>query len=401
MLALLAILASLTVMAVPAQAQEDAFTVTGVPIDATAENAAVAREQAIAAGTPRALQRLMQRLVLAEDVGRIPQISASQATQLAVGFEVDSELRSATRYRAQLTVSFEPNGVRRLLRNYGVPFLESPAAPTLVVPVYIVGGRATLFTANPWFDGWDEARYLATFAPIVLPSGFGAQAGQVNADAVAAGDPEILASMAAAYGVDRVLVAAARPQGQTLTVDLTLLRLAEEFDANAVADPESEVAGPQTVSLGSVSVSAGESQTPYVLAADRAHEALIEEWKERTVIRSQSRTEMRLTVLYDSIGEWHSLQNAINASPFVTDRRLDALSRDGALITLTYRGVREQLSADLQRRGVVLRMDPQMGDVALNASRAPSLGFAPAGAVAPASTPAGDALPRRGAPGAP
>jgi hypothetical protein len=125
-------------------------------------------------------------------------------------------------------------------------------------------------------------------------------------------------------------------------------------------------------------VSAGESPQPFHLAADRAHEALANEWKQRTVIRSQSRTEMQITVLYNDLGEWHSLRNALGSSPFITDVRLDAMARDGAWMALTYRGLREQLLADLQRRGVALRTDSRLGDVALDAERAAATpGLAP------------------------
>jgi len=394
-MALAALSAAGSLFAGAAQAQEDAFTVGGVPIDATAENAAVAREQAIAAGTPRALRRLFQRLVLAEDMSRVPEISSGQATSMAIGFQVDNELRSATRYRGDLTVSFEPESVRRVLRNYGVPFVESAAPPTLVVPVYRVGGQASLFNANPWAEGWDEARYIGGFAPVVVPTGFGSRASMISPQAVASGDLDTLSLMADSYGVDRVLLAVAEPQGQTLNVDLTLVRMESEFDVNALTpsapeeipgglrgdaapaaetpDPFSQSRRPEPVSLGRIQVQASESQTPFQLAADRAHEVLSEEWKQQTVIRSQSRTDMQLTVLFDNIREWHSLRSSLSGSPFVTDVRLDALARDGAYMQLTYRGVREQLAADLLRRGVRLRSDFRMGEVAQSLSRAGGL----------------------------
>lgn len=405
MLALPALLASLALSAGAANAQDDPFTVSGVPIDATADTAAAARERAIAEGTPRALRRLFERLTLPDDSSRLPSIPASQATSLAIGFSVDNEIRQPTRYRGDLTVSFEPEGVRRILRNYGVPFLESAAPPTLVVPVYVVGQQAALWNANPWGEAWDEGRYIGGFAPVVLPTGFGTQVSLISADAVARGNVDALSALANAYGVNRVLLAVARPQGDTLAVDLTLVRMEEELDVNALIldpalegedplggddpwaderpddgeegeDPLGEEIGPdepESTPLGTITVRAGESETPFQLAADRAHEALANEWKQRSIIRSRERTEMQVTVLYDDVREWHSLSNALGVSPFIVDRRLDALSRDGAYMTLTYRGLREQLAADLQRRGVALRSHARLGDVALTAERAETM----------------------------
>lgn len=353
----------------PGQAQQDAFTVSGVPIDATAANATLAREQAIAAGTPRALRRLLQSLVPAEDRGNIPDVSVTQATGLAVGFSVDNELRSATRYRGDLTVSFDPAGVRRLLGNYSVPFVESAAPPTLVAPVYVVGGQPTLFNANPWADAWDISRYINGFAPVVLPESFGGAL--ISPQAIAAVDLNAVSALASSYGVDRVLVAVAEPAGGALNVRLTLVRLGAEPNYNSAGGGNS---GAVAESLGAFTVAANEPQ-PFVAAADRAQDALENDWKERTVIRSQARTEMRLTVLYDGLGDWHRLRDAIGGSAFVTDVRLDAMSRGGAYMTVTYRGLREQLSADLLRRGVSLRSDTQLGDVAQDSRRAGAAGL--------------------------
>lgn len=403
-------------------AQEDAFTIRGVPIDATAQTAAAAREPAIANGAPRALRRLMERLTLPEDHERLPYVSSSQATSLAVGFRVENELRGANRYRGDLTVSFDPEGVRNLLRRAGVPFVETAAPPTLVVPVYVVDGQPTLWTANPWAEGWDESRYIGGFAPVVLPSGFGTGVSLISPQAVADGDLDTLALLADRYGLDRLLLAIARVQGEELVVDLTMVRTAEERDYNAspfgvepdfgqtdrfgspgglrgdapgAGDGFGGGPGPQAgglggepygdddafgapgprglqpiaEALGQIRVRADESNTPFQLAADRAHELLIDDWKQLTVIRSRERTEVQLTVLYDSIDEWHTLRAALSNSPFVTDARLDALSRDGALMTIVYRGIREQLVSDLLRRGVQLSDDFRLGEVAYASDR--------------------------------
>ena len=62
-------------------------------------------------------------------------------------------------------------------------------------------------------------------------------------------------------------------------------------------------------------------------------------------------TEVRVTVLYGGIGEWRSLQDALTGASLVEAARLDAMSRDGALMTVNFRGAREQLISELAEKG--------------------------------------------------
>ena len=63
-----------TVLALPAAA-EDIFTVNNIRVDATAGNAAEARKAALASGHLQAMQRLLSRLVLRDDLGLLPPLS--------------------------------------------------------------------------------------------------------------------------------------------------------------------------------------------------------------------------------------------------------------------------------------------------------------------------------------
>ena len=72
-------------LAGPLQAA-DLFTVSGVPVDATAASAADARNQALAVGQRATLRTMLQRLTLREDQSRLPRIDEALVNRTVQGF---------------------------------------------------------------------------------------------------------------------------------------------------------------------------------------------------------------------------------------------------------------------------------------------------------------------------
>ena len=85
------------------------------------------RDLAIAAGQHAALELLLRRLTV--DGTPLPAPPADSIAGMVAGFEIDGELVSTTRYRASLTVDFDPTEVRRLLRDSGVAYAETVSKP--------------------------------------------------------------------------------------------------------------------------------------------------------------------------------------------------------------------------------------------------------------------------------
>ena len=87
---------------------------------------------ALAGGQQRALRRLLERLTLAADHRRLPNVAKNAIAELVEGIEVSEEKTSPTRYIATLGVTFKKGRIRSLLRGHGVSFsgdsLEAVAA---------------------------------------------------------------------------------------------------------------------------------------------------------------------------------------------------------------------------------------------------------------------------------
>ena len=161
----------LLALAVPATAQDGSiFTVPRVPVFAEAENAAAAQVQAQEQGRKVAMDLLLRRLTAKDDWGYLPrlakgqsareegvepapaapspddpyagavsvkrpvQVSAEDLPRIELSFAPYDEKTSRTTYRAEVTYRFNPDRVRALLTEAGLPYSESQTRRALVLP---------------------------------------------------------------------------------------------------------------------------------------------------------------------------------------------------------------------------------------------------------------------------
>lgn len=388
-----------------AGAQADPFTVTNIHIDERADNATEAQRRAIESGQVRAARVLIERLTLAEDrlpvpmeafegsasqglqlddpqpvdpvappieqtPERLPAITSEQAASLIAGFDIANERRSPTRYIGDLTVNFDRRAVRDYLNGYGVPFVQSQARPILIVPV-LQSETGSVVWAGPWYEAWRSERFAHALVPFI---GLGTRFEPREPAADPAGEDDyippsarneaepptplgrrllstadaeslnedVLRQMAELYGVDRVAVIAARSSGGYTRAGGALL----EFNDGEV----------ERESIPAIALDGG-----YEAAAARIVEMQETAWKRQSIVRDGQSNTLEVTLLYGGIREWHALQTAVAGASLVSDARLDALSRTGAVMTLSYRGDLDQVRSELRSRGARLEQVPDLG----------------------------------------
>ena len=82
------------------------YTVRDLAVDSSANSAAEARSVALENGQRQALERLLRRLVLTEDLVLLPVLETTQIAALVDGYEINKELVSSIRYRANIIIYF-------------------------------------------------------------------------------------------------------------------------------------------------------------------------------------------------------------------------------------------------------------------------------------------------------
>ncbi|XBQ16005.1 MAG: DUF2066 domain-containing protein [Oceanicaulis sp.] len=315
------------------------FTVSGIAIDAEANTAFEAQRRALAEGQTRAANILVNRLTLPEDrmEAQLAPMTAETAAGLIAGLQIADEQRSSTRYRARITVQFDPREVRNYFSTLGVPYVQSVAAPILVVPV-LDGEAGPAVRRGPWYEAWAEGGFEHALTPMIP---LRADDRSISADEALSLDPFALQALADAYGAEAVAVIRARGGEGGVRAAGDIVRFAED--------------GEQIESIATVAAPGFEA------AAERIVQRQEEQWKRNAIVRGGDLAELQVTVLFDSLREWRSLQSAVAGASLIQNARLDALSKTGAVMTLSHRGAREQVRAELAARGADFAEDPELG----------------------------------------
>jgi hypothetical protein len=356
----LAFAAVLALAAAPSAAQgaENLFAARHVAVDATADSAAQARDQAIVEGQRRALDIVLRRLTPEAAHARLPRLDDAGVARLVDGFVVEKERASARRYIAELTVEFRPRAVQELLRGAGLGFVEQRARPLLVLPVLDEDGQLTMFDdPNPWREAWAKvARLRFALVPLVLPLGDLQDVAAVSPEEALAGDEAKLAELARRYGASRWVVAVARPGEDG--VNLTLQR-----PAGAEVETVRAEAGQEPAAL-------------LAAAAERLAARIDDAWKRETSAVSASlaaggpETQLGASATLSSFAEWVALRDRVTRSPAV--RRLDvvAISSRETQLVLHHLGSPEQLAQALALQDVELTGEQGFWRLALRGAQA-------------------------------
>ena len=305
----------------PAQAgaPADPYTVTGIPVDATAASATEAQSIAINSGKARAWQMVLNRLLKKEDVAKAPSLDDIALTRLIASYLPQNVKRSTTRYVASMTYSFNPAAVRHLLRGANIAYTDSQAHPILIIAM-----APRWVPHSAWANVWGNPKYAGGAVPLVSPLGDGLDAMALSnltfADATWQ-DIEPVASRV--HAAEAMLVLAGAANGQVV-VKMKRVGL-------GTSPPVPDVTVP------------GAMPSAFGAAADAASAAIVSYWKSRSAIDFGHRTKMAVEVRIASLQQWGDLLAKVSTVPTVTDVSVNAMDVGMARLTITYVGTADQL----------------------------------------------------------
>lgn len=331
---------------VPRALAADPFIVTNVHVDATDSSTLAAQERAHKDGQLIATKILINRLTLyqARVEANIPDPVLTDAEQLIRALIINNEKRSGRHYFGDITVAFNPTAVRNYLQKYGLQMISTQARTRLFIP--LLYGH-DLWSENPWQAVWSQMQYDHALTPITSLKP------EINGNAIITTeqawnfDIPALRRIAQRYNTDQILIALTAQTRTGPRVHLVDIALDSQswrdigfFEAQDFA------------------------QLPFQII-DR----LENDWKQATLITAETSQKIIVSVLYRDHLEWQILQNVINDSAQIHDARLDGLSKDGALMTLTYGGNLARLRTELAFKGVEIRNHPQLGVILLKSGQ--------------------------------
>jgi hypothetical protein len=327
--AALAFLALAPVSAAQA-APADPFTVTNIPVDASAASATEAQTIAINSGKARAWQMVLKRLLKPEDIAKVPALDDVALTRLIASYLPQDVKRSTTRYVAKMTYAFNPAAVRRLLRTANLAYSDAQAHPILIVAMSPRwAGR------SPWAAAWATPLYSHAALPMVLPYGDAldqATLGNTDFNTTTWQDVEPSASRVKA---EEAVIAQLNVSGGQTVIKMKRLGL-------GTSPPIPDVTVPGTPP-GNLKAAA---------AATAA--AIATYWKNRTAIDYSRRNRLTADVTIASLTQWGTLLSRLGTIPTLTDVAVNAMDIGMARLSFTYVGTADQLRDSLVQQKIDL-----------------------------------------------
>lgn len=342
---LLAMAGFLLTLPVLAQTRSSSvYTVSNVAVDATSQSAVQAREIARADGERRAFRTLMERLTTKQDWSRLPKVTDSDLLGLVQDFEVTSERSSTVRYIATLTFRFRAEPVRRLLRDRGIAFAETPSKPVILLPVLSAGNRAVLWEdPNPWRAALLRQPLKEGLVPMQVPANDLATVQAIDVQQALKGDKDALAALGRHYDNADVLVAQAQlsGSGDQRALQLTTVRYSSGFSGQNWAS--------------SVKSDPKESDEDFYARAAAGLVADVSEgWKKATLQQTGAEATLAVVVPITNLKDWVLVRDRLQNVPSIQRSTLVSLAPKAARVEIHYVGDPQQLQLVLSQRDLVL-----------------------------------------------
>ena len=335
-----------------AQADSAIFTISDVKVDVTAENSALAREQAFAKAQSDAFSKLASRMMLEGEIDNFTLPDTQTISTLIKDFEVTQEQLSSVRYVGTYTFRFNDKGVRNFFSGRGVKYTDVGSRPVLALPFYERDEGTVLWShKNEWMRAWSRAGNLGGLVPIVVPIGDLMDVSDINDDQALSYDKEKLQSLLRRYDAGEAVILFAVP-------DHSLLMASDQdvaVGSLVVQIYRTDRAGPEEVQNITVDAKNGETkQALFVRATKKTHKALQKNWKEKTIVNPTSGNRLSVRVHYAGLEQWAATQAALARVYGVSEVDLQSLSPKEARVDLLFQGSESRLRLALAQADMTL-----------------------------------------------
>jgi len=343
---LLPLAASLLVWPGAPAAQAPLYTVESVEVDTQADSASAARKRGLDQAHVTAFNRMVERLVLRNELNRVPDLGPEEIANLLRDFEVFDERTSDVRYLAEVTFRFRPQGIRQVLRNNDIPFAETRSKPVVVLPVWGEAEDAALWDSeNPWREAWADRAERTGLVPLTVPLGDLGDIRAVDAQQALDGDRQALRAIAERYGAQDVLVAQARLAGDPEAFTGSMQVITSRIGTSAM----------ERTLVDSVQQQRDEPLADMLArAADRVARDVEETWKRANLLTFDARNRLRIEVPLDGLARWVTVRERLERISRIEGYAVTAMTRSHARLRITYYGRRPQLALALKQNDLVL-----------------------------------------------
>ena len=335
---LLVLAAGFAATAARAQGGGNSYTIGGVDVDVTAADAIKARDQGIREAQRRAVRMLVERMVGAEDRGRVPPLDDATLANMVRGVEFARERTLTNRYIATLSVVFGADPVKAWLSGANISVTETVARPALVIALWKgKNGIEPMDDRNPWRDAWRTLDTSGSSVPVTLVRGDQNDQAALAVEQAYVGDVSALARLNERYRAPTIIIATVEGDKAGGTLTVSGLR----YDT-------------QTGARSAIAAMPLADSSQLADAAKKIHARLDEEWRGQAVVRRDSQDALDVFVPIRALSDWVQVRQRLGAIPAVKNVSVRALESDRADLRLEYFGTTDQLQKTLAQAGLVL-----------------------------------------------
>lgn len=319
----------------------NSYAITGIDVDVNATDAVKAREQGIQEAKRRASRMLVDRLVAAEDRGRVPPLDDARLDGMVRGVEFVRERSAPNRYIATLNVVFAADMAKAWLADSGVKVVETVARPALLIPLWKgKAGVEPLDDRNAWREAWRSLDTAGSAVPVTVIRADPVDQNLLTSEQAYVGDVAALSRLNERYRAPTIIVAIVEGDKDSGALSVGGIR----YDTQTGA--RSEIAKVPVENAGQLAE-----------AAKKVHARVNDEWRSIAVVRRDSQDAMDVVVPIRALGDWVQVRQRLGGVPAVKSVVVRSLESDRAELHLEYYGTADELQRTLAQAG--LRLDKE------------------------------------------
>lgn len=340
----------------PVSAQDPLFTVEGVKVDVTAENAIKAREEAFNQAQIKAFEELQTRMLPEGEISTKPTPDPLTISSFIKDFEITNEQLSAVRYVGTYTFRFQDRSVRRHFKRAGKTYTDVSSKSLLLLPFLQVGSASTIWSPyNSWLKAWKRAGNLGGVVPLQLPLGDLDDVKDIKDDQALSYAPEGINSLLKRYSANEAVVAIALPDEELVKIreDDLLARGRVTIEIYRTDRRRPEL-------VQQVSIIADGAQTKgelYDAAVLRVQRALKNDWKSKTIVKTAESNRLEVIVPIESLQQWVKVETRLKSLSVIDEMMVRSLTPQNARVDLLYQGDIQRLVVALGQAGMTLKRE--------------------------------------------
>ena len=318
-----------------ARAESTDFYETEIKVDVTAENASIAREQALAEANRKALYTITSRISDENSIKILEELNDNQILNFIHGMSIISEKVIDSRYLADLKISINSAVLKAYLAEKNATLTIIPESHILIIPVYSESETSQPILweeENLWYKAWSEnttENEKITIHPIEKNN-----------------DNESIIQAENALQLNSISFDSLRQ----------LHNNADVYVAHTINHNDSLDLIVKSPLFGTVFSKTYTEVTP--ISFDNAIQdtklALMQQLQQKSISQQSQENEITIIYNFNSLKEWITTKKFIDSLSNIKKMNIDAMSGRRAQLTIYYTGELEELLSNFSSQGYKL-----------------------------------------------